>query len=487
MVDNSRIAAQLKKLGYIVSVEWQKKVTAWREWYEGYVPDFHDADQLGPDGSKNDIKISSLNMAKTVCEDWASLLLGETTTITAEDEASNVYLQGVADDQMQGGLFGRVNFWQAANELIEKSFALGFGAMVPRLREAVINGAGSVISGAVGVDFITADHIIPLKWENRVITECAFVSERAEAAGKIVILQIHKAGSVEFHFYRANTDGAALDLVEVPAPDGYAEAITFKDKALFLPVFVRPQVNNNIDETTPFGVSVYASAIDVLKGCDLAYDNFNSDLELGRKMVVMRDDLFARDDDGKLIAPQKTRRRLFQTIPGGVPDPGKDDFFKEYNPSLRVAENAAAVQAQLNYLSFKCGMGAKHYIFDGGSIATATQVISENSELFRNRQKHNTGVEKSLIDLCRNVLRLAAEIGEAVKPETALTVSFDDSIIIDKESERLRFMQEIRDGIRQKWEYRVAYLGEDETKAKANVAQEAAAFGGIFGGAGGEA
>ena len=33
-------------------------------------------------------------------------------------------------------------------------------------------------------------------------------------------------------------------------------------------------------------------------------------------------------------------------------------------------------------------------------------------------------------------------------------------------------MQEIRDGVRQKWEYRVKFFGEDEQTAKAMTAQE---------------
>ncbi|MDO4541484.1 MAG: hypothetical protein Q4C00_01460, partial [Bacillota bacterium] len=58
-------------------------------------------------------------------------------------------------------------------------------------------------------------------------------------------------------------------------------------------------------------------------------------------------------------------------------------------------------------------------------------------------------------------------LGEPVDPEAAITVNFDDSYIIDKESERLRDLQEVRDGIKQKYEYRMKWYGEDEETAKA--------------------
>ena len=56
--------------------------------------------------------------------------------------------------------------------------------------------------------------------------------------------------------------------------------------------------------------------------------------------------------------------------------------------------------------------------------------------------------------------------GESVDPDTPVKVNFEDSYIIDKESERLRDQQEVRDGLMQKWEYRVKWYGEDEATAK---------------------
>ena len=53
-----------------------------------------------------------------------------------------------------------------------------------------------------------------------------------------------------------------------------------------------------------------------------------------------------------------------------------------------------------------------------------------------------------------------------------VTVNFDDSIIEDTGAEKDRFLQEIRDGVRQKWEYRVKFFGEDEQTAKAMTAKE---------------
>lgn len=47
-----------------------------------------------------------------------------------------------------------------------------------------------------------------------------------------------------------------------------------------------------------------------------------------------------------------------------------------------------------------------------------------------------------------------------------MTIQFEDSYIIDKESERERDRQDVRDGFMQKWEYRMKWFGEDEETAK---------------------
>jgi hypothetical protein len=50
--------------------------------------------------------------------------------------------------------------------------------------------------------------------------------------------------------------------------------------------------------------------------------------------------------------------------------------------------------------------------------------------------------------------------------EFEVTVNFDDSIIEDSNAEKLRDLQEVRDGIMQKYEYRMKWYGEDEATAK---------------------
>ena len=53
-----------------------------------------------------------------------------------------------------------------------------------------------------------------------------------------------------------------------------------------------------------------------------------------------------------------------------------------------------------------------------------------------------------------------------------VTFAWDDSIVVDAEAERLKDLQEMRDGIMSRAEYRMKWYGEDEATAKAKI-QEA--------------
>ncbi|MDD3231726.1 MAG: hypothetical protein PHE09_21330, partial [Oscillospiraceae bacterium] len=117
---------------------------------------------------------------------------------------------------------------------------------------------------------------------------------------------------------------------------------------------------------------------------------------------------------------------------------------------------------------FKCGLGTRFYAFNGGTIQTATQYTGERQDLVQNANKHYIVVEHALQNLVRGILYIGREfLGQRVNENCDIEIQFEDSYIIDKEQERERDRQDVRDGLMQKWEYRVKWYGENEEEAKA--------------------
>ena len=79
-------------------------------------------------------------------------------------------------------------------------------------------------------------------------------------------------------------------------------------------------------------------------------------------------------------------------------------------------------------------------------------------------------IKSALQGLCRAILYIGKTFCNAdTDTETEISVSFEDGFIIDAQAERESFRQDIRDGLREPWEYRVKFFGETEEEAKAVI------------------
>ena len=155
---------------------------------------------------------------------------------------------------------------------------------------------------------------------------------------------------------------------------------------------------------------------------------------------------------------------IFYVLPE---DTSEGDVIHEIDLKLRTGEHQTGIQDQLNLLSSKCGFGERHYRFDNGSVSTATQIVSENSTLFRTIKKHEILLESALIELCRIILRLGNLAMDAgVDENVEISVDFDDSIIEDKETDFNRDMRLLQAGIMGDVEFRMKWFNEDEETAK---------------------
>ncbi len=470
--DTIQLAADYlsRKYSTEIPTAYYSHVRKWRDWWRGYYKPFHSYQELGVDNAPKQRELFQMGMGKRVCEDWASILINEKTTITVEDDASSVFLQGDEADNGLGGVLGYNRFWTEANALLEKAFGYGTAAFVLRVENAGADAEGNVIadkSSTVGIEYIDALGILPLGLSRGKITDCAFVSESSKLGKDYMYLETHvrdDAGRyvIENEYFEIN-NGA---LIPQALPEGMAERF---DTGSSLPwfAFIYPNVVNNMSNQNGLGMSVFANAVDNLKGVDLAFNNFLRDLKLGGKKVFVNKKMTYQAENGYTVTPDDVAQSLFQMIGDDVDFDAKQ-MIQEYNPTLRTAENKEAMQSQLDYLSFKCGLGNHRFQFDSAGVKTATEYVGERQELVQHASKHAIVIEDALRSLCRAILYIGKTFcGAAVDPETAITVNFEDGFIISEEDRQTRDMQLVQAGIMQPWEYRVKHFGEDEETAKA--------------------
>lgn len=448
------IQKKLKELGYnSVPQNFYSLIEMWREWYDGNVHDFHNYSVYN--GIEYlDCHRYTVGMGKKVCEDWASLLLNEKVVITLEGESEQEFVDTVLREN---------NFRVKGNELQERTASLGTSAIVPRVENMEVTEAGELVkAGKIKLSYCTAPSIYPLSWENGIIRECAFCSAWRDSGKEYTYMQIHRLDESGLYVIENRAFEGAKE-IDISTLRGYEavpkEIQTGSDK----PQFVIDRLNiANPDEDNPMGISVFACAIDQLKGVDIAYDGYVNEFVLGKKRIVVKPEA-TLDINGKPIFD--ARETVYYALPE---DSSSGSIMEQVDMTLRTAEFNAGIQDMLNVLSSKCGFGENHYKYDNGSVSTATQIVSENSTLFRNVKKHELILEDALISLCRIILRMGNKyMGMNLDEDVEISIDFDDSIIEDEESDFNRDARLLQMGIMNDWEFRMKWMNEDEETAKA--------------------
>ncbi len=129
-----------------------------------------------------------------------------------------------------------------------------------------------------------------------------------------------------------------------------------------------------------------------------------------------------------------------------------------------------AIQTNLDLLSMKLGLGDQYFKFENSlTPKTATEVISENSDLFRTIKKHEQVLENALIELISAIIKIGNSTNLFNIQNKTINIDFDDSIIESKEQNRLQDRQDVAMDAQSLVEYRMNWYGEDEQTARRKI------------------
>ena len=430
----------------------------WKEWYRGNVNDFHNRTIKLADGSTENEEVYTMNMAKKVCEDFAKLLWSEKTKIELGNKKNTKKLWNILDSKKN-------SFSVNLPKFIEKCFSIGSGALVEYLDNSEIV-----------IDYIDGDIVLPYKYTNSYIYGIITVSRQIEEKDKeklyITRLTYHEYDGDFYTTYNElykskneNELGEEIDF-DLYYPDVINPYIVQTDTPHFQ-IFC-PNVANNFDTNNPLGISIFANAIDNLKAIDTKYDSFVREFELGKKRIMVDStSLKAKvnvDENGNTsyVKYFDTNDKAYVAVDGMEGQPVKEIDFK-----LRTQEHIDAINSELNWLSTNVGLGKNYYKFDGQSLKTATEVISENSDTFRSKVNHQMVLNDVIYDLVKVICSIAGIKADDIK------IICDDSIIEDTNMEREKDRKEVAMGIMTKVEYRAKWYGETLEEASKNLPQEA--------------
>ncbi|MFJ7950346.1 phage portal protein [Lysinibacillus sp. NPDC096418] len=417
-----------------LSETYYNNILKWRSLHQGYYSEMHDVDYHTIDGAKKR-RMATLNMPKSAAQELATLIFNERCEISISDEGYNEFVQDVFKDNGFNGNF---------QQYLEFMFAQGGMVVKPY-----------VADGKLKLSYVTADCFLPISWDNTRITEGVFISEINKQGKKYTHLEWHtfEAGKyiIKNELYESTHGqdlGTKVSLETLFK--GLAEIVPLDHVTRPLFAYFKPNLANNIDSTVPLGISVYANAYDTLKSLDIAFDSFQREFRLGRKRIIVPAHMIKTvidpfDDQIKRYFDSSDE--TYEAL-GGEMD---SETIHEVNTTLRAQEHIDAINAWLNLFATQIGFSAGSFTFNGQSVKTATEVVSENSKTFRTKQSHENVVEQGITDLIE-CIGVVAQIYGLYTPPTDydVTVQFDDSIAEDQNAEIDKQIKLIGSGLQSK-------------------------------------
>lgn len=406
----------------------------WLAWYKGKVPSFHNYNHYNGISYK-ELERASLGLPKMISERWASMLYNDKVTFSMDENEGKDPNAG--DQERLTRILEDNNFEVNFSWLIEMYMALGTGATT-EYRAA---------NGKIKINYIYAPMIAPLRMEDGEIVDCAFASVVGK---KTYYVQVHLKQPdgtylIQNHVFER---GGQQKYVQVP---GEKMQQQYRSAVKLFQIY-KPNIKNNMDIFSPFGVSVFANALDEIKTADLAYDSFKNEFRLGKKKIFIRPGALmykvVTDTKGnaKSVPIFDENETEFFALPevGSVSDGTATKLIEESNPALRIQEHTDGMQTALNCVGQAAGFGLDYFTFKGGTVYTnESQVINSQSDLYRHVRQHEKVLRRSITEMIRAIMYLAT--GSEYKKD--ITIDFDDSIIEDTAEVKRQAMLEFNAGL----------------------------------------
>ena len=428
----------------------------WKEWLAGDVADFHHYKVKLASGTTVNKEILTMNMPKKVCEDMAKLLWTEKTQIQLKRKKDTIKLWSILDNKVN-------NFTTNFPIFIEQVMGLGNGALIEYKD-----------NGVTTIDYVTGDLVVPYKYTNSYVYGLITVSRYSEIEDAEtnkektfyythITYHEHENGKYKrkHELYKSENDnelGNEINFNEI-YPDIEKEDEIETDVPYFQ--VLKPNLANNLDMSSPLGISIFANSIDRFKAIDLKYDSFSREFVLGKKRILVDNTTLKAkaipNENGKIDYVQQfdANDEVYVAVEGMEKQPAKEIDF-----TLRTKDHIDAINAELNWLSSNVGLGENYYKFDGVSVKTATEVISENSKAFRTRTRHLINVNDVVYDLVRAICHI-----EGIDASD-IVITPDDSIITDKNAEKTLALMEVQQGLKSKKSYLIKFEGMTEQQAQ---------------------
>lgn len=386
--------------------------------------------------------IVSLGIEEGICREFADCALVEMETSLSNERLDRIYQKNISN----------------LNETIQEGLALGSFALKPL--------------GEAAAEFVSADKIIPISFgDDGKPNDIAFLTvKRVGDVDYFTRFERHYFinGNLTienkcFHSQTSRDIGlpCSLEAVEEWANID-SGPVTYPGMNRMDFGYYRNPIKNRIDGSA-CGVSVYESAVDLIRKADIQGARLDWEYESGERAIHVDNKALKQDKSTGRFSMEKLKKRLYR---GLNLEAGKDqELLKEYSPEMRDEAFKRGLEEYKREIEFSVGLAY-------GDLSDVQEVAKTATEIKTSKnRKYNrvTAIQNNLYDCLEDFAAGLAFYNSMLNSGYEFSCKFNDSILTDEETERQQDRADVSMGAMQLWEYRKKWYGETEEQAKVAV------------------
>ena len=329
----------------------------------------------------------------------------------------------------------------------------------------------------LAVQFIQADCFFPLAFDDSGrLLQCVFTEQFRKGEKIYTRLEIHELQDERIHLknrvFVSTNDYSLGSEIGVNTVERWSELVPEMvlegaDRLLF--GYFKVPLANADDTDSPLGVSVYSRAVGLIKEADRRYSNICWEYEGTQLAVHVATSLLKYNKDQDKFEYPGGKSRLYRNVEynSGATD---KPFIDTFSPDIRDTALFNGFNNQMKLIEFACCL-AYGTLSDPQNVdKTATEIKTSKQRSYTFVADTQLALQHALEDLVYAMDFWAVLYGLAA-PGDDYQISFDwdDSIIVDAETERQTDRADVAMGVMSLAEYRSKWYGETLEEAQKNL------------------
>lgn len=313
------------------------------------------------------------------------------------------------------------------------------------------------------IDYIPQTDCKPLKFDSAGnITSIVFSSQIVKGEKRYTRLETHTLNGTDYivenkvyvsEIYNTSL-GRQTSLKEISEWSDLEEKTIIQNIKMPLFAYYKVPLSNNIDPKSCLGPSVYHKAVDSIRKADIQASRLDYEYESAERSIYA-DVNALKNENGTA-----KRNKVVKTL-----DTGEDQFYKEFSPSLRDEGFIRGQNKNKQEIEFQCNL-AYGTISDPSLVEkTTVEINSSKQRSYSSVSQMQHSLERALKHLVY-ILDVYCDLYELIPTgEYEVSSEWDDSIIVDAESEQRIIMLEVDKRLMSKKEYLMRRYGLTEEQA----------------------